>query len=476
MPSPSSPSKVWSTAQVRRRAAALGAVALVGISAGVRGQKPPPPSVLQAGAGCAVRDASNGVRPSPTIATGTPPVATFDSVWSIIARSHWDTTYNGVNWTLVRDTLRPGALLAGSAADLRPVLRRMLSTLGQSHFSIIPGGASHPSFRSEPGGIGVTVRDATPYVLVTRVDAAGPAARAGVRPGFEVLAVDGCALRRRAEFAVPGGVRQLPANRWRETVALLRGAVGDSVRVSFRNATGRVVAVALVREPDAGVPTQVGNLPAVSAQLQWERRSVGTRSVGIIRFNIWMPVLYAGIAAAVDSLRNADAIVLDLRGNLGGIGAMSQGVAGHFVDTALTLGTMIQRGATQQYLINPQRVNAQNQRVVPFGGALAIVVDELSVSTTEIFAGGLQALGRAWVFGTQTAGQALPSVAEGLPNGDILYHAIANFLGRSGNAIEGAGVTPNVVVPVQRSRLLNGEDPALDVAVKWAAAQAKPPH
>jgi carboxyl-terminal processing protease len=63
-------------------------------------------------------------------------------------------------------------------------------------------------------------------------------------------------------------------------------------------------------------------------------------------------------------------------------------------------------------------------------------------------------------------------VPERLPNGDILYHAIANFIGATGAPVEGAGVTPNRVIPLDRRALLGGLDPALDAAIEWAAQQA----
>jgi carboxyl-terminal processing protease len=81
-------------------------------------------------------------------------------------------------------------------------------------------------------------------------------------------------------------------------------------------------------------------------------------------------------------------------------------------------------------------------------------------------------LKRARVFGSQTAGQALPSIPERLPNGDILYHAIADFTSPAGKQIEGDGVRPDVVTPITRKLLLEGKDPALDAAVKWAATAA----
>ena len=105
--------------------------------------------------------------------------------------------------------------------------------------------------------------------------------------------------------------------------------------------------------------------------------------------------------------------------------------------------------------------------VEPFGGPLAIVVDELSASTSEMFAAGLQALGRARVFGERTAGQALPAMATKLPTGDVLMHVVADFVAADGSRIEGRGVVPDEVIPLRRADLAAGRDASLDAAVRW---------
>jgi carboxyl-terminal processing protease len=178
----------------------------------------------------------------------------------------------------------------------------------------------------------------------------------------------------------------------------------------------------------------------------------------------------------MDSLRDSDAIILDVRGNFGGVAGMANGIAGHFLDSAKTIGTMHQRGVALKFVANPRRVDTRNRAVTPFAGPLALLVDELSISTTEVFAAGLQALGRARVFGTQTSGQALPSVPERLPNGDILYHAIADFTSPTGKEIEGPGVTPDLVTPITRKALLGGKDPAREAALSWAVQASNQPR
>lgn len=84
----------------------------------------------------------------------------------------------------------------------------------------------------------------------------------------------------------------------------------------------------------------------------------------------------------------------------------------------------------------------------------------------------MQALGRARVFGVPSAGQALPSFMPRLPNGDVLLHAIADFVGPDGERWEGGGVVPDTPAPPARAALLAGHDPALESAVAWIRSQA----
>ena len=435
-------------------------------------------------AACAVPAASASASLAGTPVTD--PLVTFDTAWTIIARTHWDTTYNGVNWRALRDTLRPKAAAARTTGELRSVLGDMVGSLKQSHFSIIPrevsdatsgGGGSANSSGDPNGTIGATLRYIDGTVMVTQVPVSSAAAKANVRTGWILEAVNGCPLSTRLS-RIPRNTdpRRAALTAYSVATQMLAGPAGDTVHASFRDGDGKARDVSIVREPEAGELAKFGNLPPIPSALSFERVKHDGKTIGIIRFNIWMPALSRHFDAAMDSLRNSDAIILDVRGNFGGVAGMANGIAGHFLDSAKTIGTMKQRGAALKFVANPRRVDTRNQSVTPFAGPLALVVDELSISTTEVFAGGMQALGRARVFGTQTAGQALPSVPERLPNGDILYHAIADFLSPTGKQLEGAGVTPDVVTPVTRRALLGGKDPAREAALSWAVQAAKQPR
>lgn len=455
-----------------RTAVAVRPAAIITAAQPGRSAGNPEPTAMH-DAQCTVRDVAGVVTEPEAVA----PAASFDSAWSIIARTHWDTTYNGVNWRAVGDSLRPRALEARTNAELRGVLSELIARLHQSHFAIFPGSDELPSDGNARGernaGIGATVRLLDDQIVVTQVRGGGPAAKAGVHAGWTLDRVDGCAvaafLQRTPSDADP---RRRALTAFRIADGMLRGANGSSVSLQFRDGAGRVQRVATAREAEPGTLTTFGNLPAINSSLEFRTAELGSARVGIITFNVWMPIVASQFDSAMDALHGVDAVVIDLRGNFGGVGGLSMRVAGHFLDSARTIGTMRQRGFEMNFVANPRRVNTRAERVAPFAGPLAIVVDELSISTSEIFAAGMQAIGRARVFGAQTSGQALPAVTEPLPNGDILYHAIADFRSPVGRPIEGEGVHPDDAVAITRRSLLAGRDPALDAAVRWAVSPA----
>jgi carboxyl-terminal processing protease len=106
-----------------------------------------------------------------------------------------------------------------------------------------------------------------------------------------------------------------------------------------------------------------------------------------------------------------------------------------------------------------------------YGGALAVLTDVMSASTSEIFAAGMQAIGRARVFGQVSAGQALPAMAGKLPNEDVFMHAIADYLVADGSRVEGRGVIPDELLPLELADVRAGRDAPLEAALRWIAAQ-----
>jgi carboxyl-terminal processing protease len=184
-----------------------------------------------------------------------------------------------------------------------------------------------------------------------------------------------------------------------------------------------------------------------------------------------MVPLTAQFNRAVDELAACKGMVIDLRGNLGGVAGMLMGTAGAFMTEAVPLGVMRTRQGELRFVANPRRSGADGRPRQPFEGPLAVLIDDQSMSTSEVFAAGLQAVGRARVFGVTSPGYALPAMMLRLPTGDVLYHAFANLTDPNGRRIEGAGVVPDVLLPLRRSDLLDGRDRILETALSWIASR-----
>jgi len=403
-------------------------------------------------------------------------ILTFDSAWSRVANTHYDTLYNGVDWKGVRTELRPRAEKVRTLNELRAVLGDMLSRLHESHYGIIPGdvaGAIGGSAAAAvTGDAGMKVRLVDGELTVWSVQKDGPAAKAGVRAGWRVLAINARSVVERVAkvITLPEAERRRPlTSLLYQANGELDGVAGSTVNVKLRTHENADIDVALIRQLSQGQVVTFGNLPPTIAAVEHERIAAGSGCVGVIRFNIWLVPLSKLIDEAVDELRSCTGMVIDLRGNRGGVSGMVMGTAGHFLNDTIPLGYMKTRESELRFKANPRRSRPDGSIVQPFSGRLAILTDEMTASTSEFFAAGLQGIGRARVFGSSSAGQALPALMLRLPSGDVLMHVMGDFTGPKAVRIEGAGVTPDVRIVSTRQDLLAGRDAPLAAAIEWIA-------
>ncbi len=401
---------------------------------------------------------------------------TFDAVWTIVRDTHFDKSMNGVDWNAVRVELRPRAEAAGTSAELRRVVRDMLGRLGLSHFAIVPATADVQGPAGDLGGDpGFDVRLVGRDLLVTAVDRE---TAPFVKMGWRVSDIGPTAVADLLNGLFTGAnkdnERLLNVEAWRLAQTRLRGPAGSKLDVTFEDGTGARLVRALDRRPEHGQPVTVGSLPTMFVRVEAERKQTPAgRTAGVIRFNVWMAAVDAPFQRAVDDFRTSNGIVIDLRGNPGGLAAMLMGISGHFVGERKTLGVMKTRDAELQFFANPRLVSADGVRVGPFAGAVAILVDAMTGSASECFTGGMQSIGRARVFGQTSMGQALPALFNRLPNGDVLIHAYGDFVTANGTRLEGRGVIPDELLPLKREDLLAGRDRALESALTWIDTQPR---
>jgi carboxyl-terminal processing protease len=403
-------------------------------------------------------------------------LASFDTAWTRVRDNYYDATMRGLDWTALRDSLRPLVERGQSRADTRAAISTLLSKLGESHFGVLPGEAMEAGAAAVPGlpgDAGLVVRFVDSALVVTRVEDGAPAARLGIKPGWIIDEIDTLQVLSalRATSTVAESARRFALVRLTLNLnGRLTGPAGDSIRISARDARNIPHRLDVPLRATPGEVVEYGVLPPMHVQFESARLPNSAGCVGVIRFNIFMTPVMPQFQDAMAQMASCRGVILDLRGNLGGVGAMIMGMTGHFFAEPETLGTMRLRGATMRYVANPIKVTRTGAPLAPFKGQVAVLVDELSASTTEILATAMQRLGRARIFGGPSAGQALPAVVTKLPNGDRLMYVIGDFAGPDGNRVEGNGVTPDEETPLSRSALLAGRDQAFDAAVRWIQA------
>ena len=451
------------------------------------------PALRRLALACIVGASCSGPAAAQTIAVPaksgvTAPIASFDSAWAAVARTYWDTAFIATRWRPAHDSIRRGLGADADAAAVRAAIRVLIALPRQSHFVLLPAaatptsGAAGPTDDARPGTVGLDLRAIGQEVVVWRVVPGGAAAHAGIRAGDVIRQLDTLTVGRiRATLhdAMPNDPAKADALVTTLIKARLGGHVGDTLRLVVAGRRGRSRAHALIRTPLSGRLTQFGNLPPIvvtataareTVRVRGQPRGAPARTVALIAWSAWFPALSPTLDTLFFANRDVDALILDLRGNPGGVIGMIAGISGHVLDSVVSLGELRSRGGLLRFSSNPRRADGSGHRSAPFGGPIAIIVDEFSASTTEFFASGMQALGRARIFGSTSAGQALPAAMGRLPSGDVLMHVIADHSDARGRRVEGIGVVPDQSSPLRISDLRAGRDAALDAARAWIAA------
>jgi carboxyl-terminal processing protease len=420
-----------------------------------------------------------------------------EAAWRTVREKHYDPHLNGVDWDAMRRKYEPRALAAPDDATFYRTLNDMLGELGQSHMMITGPGASDDggddanestgsnedgkgraaaALSDDIGDPGLLVRVIDGRPTVTTVRAGSSAAKHGVKPGFVVTAIGGRPLT-----AVAPSRRSLrPVEERfavrRAALRRLEGPVGTKVTFAYLDNADRPGQVILDRDPPPGPLRQVGYLPP----LHPEARAFEVNGVGVLAFNFFLlDPLLDDIKRAMDrfAAHHVKGVILDLRGNPGGLAAMAIPVASEFVTTPTSLGSMLMRDNTRTDTVATFSQTFVAQPALgrtPYTGPLIVLTDEGTASASEILAAGLQEAGRARVVGDASLGAVLPSVVESLPHGAVMQVVVADFKTPKAVLLEGRGVQPDRRVLETRAAFARGHDPVLDAALLELRAPPRP--
>ncbi|HSF25904.1 MAG TPA: S41 family peptidase [Actinomycetes bacterium] len=259
-------------------------------------------------------------------------------------------------------------------------------------------------------GVGIWLRpgEHDGSIVVGSVAPGSPAARAGILGGERVLAVDGHPV---------SGLQVA------EVAAMLRGDGGTNVELTLSAGTSsRVVALARTTFTTADVTVE-----HLSDSVLGLRVSAFTRGVGRALRN----------ALAEDRAAYRGGIVLDLRGNPGGLLDEAVEVASAFLDG----GPVVSFERRNQARTTMDALGTGDTRT-----PLVVLVDQGTASAAEVVAGALQDRDRAVVVGTQTFGKGSVQEPTTLSDGSAIELTVGRYFTPDGRVIDGVGLQPDVLV------------------------------
>lgn len=378
----------------------------------------------------------------------------FELIWNKVNDTYWDRTFNGIDWKAVHDKYAPLVKATSKSKEFHQLLSRMVGELKLSHFRV-SGPENVVGFHTraedrKSGGIGVGLRWLDGQLVVVDIEKDYPAYEAGIRKGFVITKIDGRTpeeiyqeSRKKGGFELREGLARV-----RAVGELLAGKLDVPVKLEVLNEQDKPLQLEVKRK--------IGRL----LQLEFESKKLDG-NVGYIVFNVFFGDLLAKFQAALQELRDTQALIIDLRGNPGGAGDLATAIANRLSAGEGSLGNLRFRYATEPYSYKGTGDQAYKGKVI-------LLVDEGSGSTAEVFSGGMQENKRATVIGAPTAGAVLPSLMQMLPTGGVLVHVISNFQTPKGVVLEGRGVIPDIAAKLSRQAVLAGRDPALERAIQFA--------
>ena len=383
----------------------------------------------------------------------------FEEIWSAVNERFLDPDFNGVDWHAMRERYGPEVTAADNGTERAALINEMLGTLRTSHTRYLTPdepayyqllgiflprntgleatlAEKRPGTSTRYAGIGIfTHRDPDGRVFVRDVIHGLPAAEAGLRVGDEIVSVAG------APF---------------EPIA------------SFANRAGEALVLSIRRERNAE-PIELSVVPAeldgATMFLEALKASITIIERDGHRIGYARPWSYAGpqYQAALETallwakLREADALVLDVRAGWGGA---SPSYLNLFTDRQITWESIGRDGTRNAY------PSAWTKPVV-------LLADGRSRSGKELLAYGFRKFALGPIVGERTAGDVVAGAPVILSDGSLLYLAVADAR-IDGVRLEGVGVPPDIDVPFE-FRYSNGADPQMDAAIAEAISLLSQP-
>jgi carboxyl-terminal processing protease len=355
------------------------------------------------------------------------PKATVDEAWQIVNREYVDGTFNRLDWQKTRMELLKRNYR--NRQEAYAAIRSTLKKLGDPYTRFM----DPQQFQSlnnqtsgEMSGVGIKLEanPRTQQLVVAEAIENSPAAKAGIKAGDIIVAIDGKSTK---NMNLEGAI------------SLIRGEIGKSITLKIARGSKTPFDIALTR-------AQI-EVASVFSEVKQE----GQLKVGYIRLAEFSSHSSEQMQKAIKDLnrKQVNAYVLDMRGNPGGLLQASVEIARMWLDNGTIVKTVDRKGGNEDF-----RAVQGALTQLP----MAVLVDGNSASASEILAGALKDNRRAQIVGAQTFGKALVQSVHSLSDGSGMAVTVAHYYTPNGTDIGHKGVTPDVKVDLNFNEQKNLAD------------------
>lgn len=359
----------------------------------------------------------------------------YEEAWRTVQEEYVDGSFNGQDWSKwryryrgkLKDVQDAYVAIGAMVASLNDEYTRFLQPRDMSEQSL--------SIDSRLYGVGIQIskRDSKLLVLATIDDT--PAQRAGLLPKDQITHING---KETAGMSVEDAADQI------------RGEKGTYVTLSIKR--GKAQLSKRIQRDEIKIKSVF-------------TKPLDDKRIGYLRLSSFISeTMLDEMKEALQDLSAKQALVLDLRGNYGGLFSNAVEAADMLMDQGKIVYIVNREHDRRSFEAHPGMINTK---------PLVVLIDGGSASASEILAGALKDNHRATLIGSQSFGKGLVQKVNPLINNSGINITISKYLTPNGTDINKKGIEPDIKVPYTEADYLAQRDPQLDRAVQYLKGRLK---
>ncbi|MBO5739310.1 S41 family peptidase [bacterium] len=338
----------------------------------------------------------------------TSPQKLFEKTWRIIYKDYYDPTLNHQDWTRWKERYHDKIK---TNDDAKVAIDTMIASLNEPYTRYMNKkdfDELATSITSKICGIGVNIYTKSGKIEIFNVIPSTPADYIGIKQGDIIVAVDG---------------KDTNGMNVSEVASLVRGPENSIVELTILR-DGKKITKKIKRK---------------EIKIKNVKSSIIDNHIGYIQIISFMGSTTASeFMEALENTKNTDSLIIDLRGNTGGLLENAVFIANLFIPQGKIVDIIYRNGYTKSIQADAKEINLNKP--------LVVLINSASASASEILSGALKDYKKAKLVGKKTFGKGLVQKVVPLPNQTGVNITIAKYLTPNGTDINKLGIKPDIEI------------------------------